>query len=420
MAILNQLKARWAESVPSASLRGVQVGFGAVIVFESLRYLIFGWVQQYYVEPSFHFQTVGFEWLQPLGEIGMISLFVAIGLCGAALVWGFYCRIAAALFTACFGAVFLMDQAYYQNHLYLVLLFGLFFSVADVSSKRMGRRWMLDLARFQVAVVYVFGGLAKVNLDWLQGKPMSSWMAIRADWPLVGPVLELPQVGLAMAWGGMLFDLAIVPLLLWGKTRKSAFVAVVIFHLCNAVLFKIGVFPVVMVVLTTLFFSPRWCERKGQGGAAEARPIAVWVMPLVVIWMALQVVVPARSWFYDGHTSWTEEGHRFSWRMKLRSKVGRTVFHALDKELGTHKVIEPQNEIGVYHARKMATRPRLILKYAHHLHQSLKGEGSGRWAVHADSRAALNGRPVQTLVDPTVDLASQDICGPPTWIVPLQ
>ena len=350
----------------------------------------------------------------------MIMLFVGIGLCGAALAWGVCSRMAAALFTVCFGAVFLMDQAYYQNHLYLVLLFGLFFSVADVDPKRMARRWMLDLARFQVAVVYIYGGIAKVNSDWLQGKPMSSWMALRADWPLVGAVLEWPQTGVAMAWAGMLFDLLIVPLLLWRKTRSVAFAGVVVFHLFNALLFKIGVFPALMVVLTTLFFAPDWCERRGRAAVAETRKLAVWVMPLVVLWMATQIVVPARSWFYDGHTSWTEEGHRFSWRMKLRSKVGRTVFHALDKEEGTHKVIEPQSEMGVYHARKMATRPRLILKYAHHLHQDLKNEGSGRWAVHADARAALNGRPVQTLIDPTVDLASQDICGPATWIVPLQ
>jgi len=420
MAFLKQLQLRWAESAPSASLRGVQIGFGVVIVFEALRYLIFGWVQQYYVDPSFHFQTVGFRWLHPIGEVGMIVLFVAIGLCGAALAWGFYSRVAAGLFTLCFGAVFLMDQAYYQNHLYLVLLFGLFFTVADVSPKRMARRWMLDLARVQVGVVYVFGGIAKINPDWLQGKPMTAWMAIRSDWPILGPVLELPQTGLAMAWSGMLFDLIIVPLLVWRRTRKWAFLAVVVFHICNAVLFKIGVFPVLMVVLTTLFFDPEWCERKQSAALSAPSPMAAWVMPLVVVWMTVQMTVPARSWFYDGHTSWTEEGHRFSWRMKLRSKVGRTVFHALDKEQGTHKVIEPEQEMGVYHARKMATRPRLIMKYARHLHQSLETEGSGRWAVHVDARATLNGRPVQTLVDPTVDLASQDICGPATWIVPLQ
>jgi len=420
MALLNRLNARWSEPVDSASLRAIQAGFGLVIVVEALRYLIFGWVHRYYVEPPFHFTTVGFGWLHPLSEMGMIGLFVGVGLCGVALAWGFASRIAAGLFTVCFGAVFLMDQAYYQNHLYLVLIFGLFFTVADVHSRRSARRWMLDLGRFQVGAVYLFGGLAKLNHDWLQGEPMSSWMAIRADWPLIGPLLGLPTTGLVMAWVGMLLDLVIVPLLMWPRTRRLAFAAVVIFHGFNAVLFKIGVFPVLMLILTTVFFSADWCARREHRPQGEPTHFGRWVVPVVLIWMVLQASIPTRSWFYDGHTSWTEEGHRFSWRMKLRSKVGRVVFHALDKEKGTHKVIDPVAEIGRYHTRKMATRPRLILQYAHHLKARLASEGSGQWAVHVDARAALNGRPAQTLIVPTVDLASQDICAKPTWIVPLQ
>ena len=169
-----------------------------------------------------------------------------------------------------------------------------------------------------------------------------------------------------------------------------------------------------------MFFSADWCVQRRAEAQQDPRAMARWVGPVVVVWMALQIAIPARSWFYDGHTSWTEEGHRFSWRMKLRSKVGRVVFHALDKERGTHHVIDPVKEIGRYHSRKMATRPRLILKYAHHIKDRLASEGSGRWAVHADARAALNGRPAQTLIVPTVDLASQDLCGEATWIVPLQ
>ena len=69
----------------------------------------------------------------------------------------------------------------------------------------------------------------------------------------------------------------------------------------------------------------------------------------------------------------------------------------------------------------MATRPRMILQYAHHLKRKLADQGSGEWAIHADSKAALNGRPVQTLVRAEVDLLTvtrDSKIG--DWVEPLQ
>ena len=386
---------------------------------EMIRYLIFGWVQTYYVEPRYHFSYPGFSWLEPVGEVGMIGLFVWVGLMALCMVWGIGRRWPAAMFALGFGSIFLMDQAYYQNHLYLVVLVSGLFAVIGLARGESARLWMVDLMRIQVGVVYVFGGLAKVNADWLAGEPMTQWMAIRADWDVIGPIVGHPSAGVSMSILGLIFDLLIVPLLLWSRTRRWAFVGVVVFHGLNAVLFKIGVFPILMVVLTTIFFAPAWCERSDES-PERAPAMPLWVPALCLLWTSVQVGVPARSWVMGGHTSWTEEGHRFSWRMKLRSKVGRVVFHALDKEQGTHKIINPGDGLTAYQARRMSTRPRMIQQYAHHLAERLSTDGSGRWAVHVDARASLNGRSPQTLIDPKVDLAAQPLDGPADWIVPLQ
>ena len=198
-----------------------------------------------------------------------------------------------------------------------------------------------------------------------------------------------------------------------------AFAGVVLFHGLNAILFKIGVFPVLMLALTTVFFSPDWCEREGSA-AAPGPAMASWIPAVCLLWLGIQVGVPMRSWTMSGPTAWTEEGHRFSWRMKLRSKVGRVVVHALDKERGTHKIIRPEEELTAYQSRRMATRPRMILQYAHHVAERLGAEGSGKWAVHVDSRASLNGRAAQTLIDPKVDLSQTTADEPIDWVVPLQ
>jgi len=386
---------------------------------EMVRYLIFGWVQAYYVVPSYHFSYPGFAWLRPFGEAGMVCLFVFVGLMALGMVWGIGRRGPATFFTLGFGAIFLMDQAYYQNHLYLVVLVGALFALMGLRRGESARRWMVDLMRLQVGVVYVFGGLAKINADWLAGEPMTQWMSIRADWAIIGPVVGHPSAGLWMSFMGLLFDLLIVPLLIWSRTRRWAFAGAVVFHALNAVLFKIGVFPILMLALTTVFFSPDWCER-AVDEVSDGPAMPAWAPVFCIAWALVQVSVPARSWLMDGHTSWSEEGHRFSWRMKLRSKVGRVTFHALDKEEGTHKIIKPEEQLTAYQARRMATRPRMILQYAHHIGEELSDEGSGRWAVHADARASLNGRPPQSLVNPNTDLSSRMADGPTDWIVPFQ
>ena len=64
------------------------------------------------------------------------------------------------------------------------------------------------------------------------------------------------------------FDLFVFPLLLWRRTRLVAFCAAVVFHLINAKLFEIGVFPWLAIAATALFLSaelaasPRWNDPK--------------------------------------------------------------------------------------------------------------------------------------------------------------
>ena len=63
-----------------------------------------------------------------------------------------------------------------------------------------------------------------------------------------------------ISYGGLLFDLLIVPLLLWRRTRPLAFLVALAFHLTNWYLFNIGIFPWLMIAATLLFFPPSWPE----------------------------------------------------------------------------------------------------------------------------------------------------------------
>ena len=69
----------------------------------------------------------------------------------------------------------------------------------------------------------------------------------------------------------------------------------------------------------------------------------------------------------------------------------------------------------------MATRPDLILQYAHYVADELHKQGFRDFEVHAETSVSLNGREHQSLIDPTVDLASQRrSLMPANWILPLE
>ena len=121
--------------------------------------------------------------------------------------------------------------------------------------------WALWLLRAQVGVVYFFGGIAKLNSDWLQGQPMRLWLPGSIRLPGLEPLLAAPASALLISWGGLLLDLFVVPALLWRRTRPYAFAAATLFHLINSEMFDIGAFPWLAIRCTALFFDAGWPRR---------------------------------------------------------------------------------------------------------------------------------------------------------------
>ncbi|SMF63308.1 Vitamin K-dependent gamma-carboxylase [Tistlia consotensis] len=145
------------------------------------------------------------------------------------------------------------------------------------------------------------------------------------------------------------------------------------------------------------------------------------VLGLIAAWLALQVLVPARHWLYPGNPSWTEEGHRFAWMMKLRDKLATADFTVRDPATGRTWQVDSSQFLEPWQARKMATWPDLVRQFAHYLAAVwVERHGVAGAEVRARVCVSLNGRPPQLLVDPTIDLAAQPHSwGPDDWILPL-
>ncbi len=141
----------------------------------------------------------------------------------------------------------------------------------------------------------------------------------------------------------------------------------VIFHLINARLFEIGIFPWLAIAATTLFLPPDWPRRAlsrfrpGKGSAPAAAPEMppsnhpTLVLSLLAVYAVIQLLVPLRHVLYPGSVDWTYEGHRFSWRMKLHNRDAWARFHVMDDNSGQAVEVNPSSYVSHRQAAKMAT-----------------------------------------------------------------
>jgi vitamin K-dependent gamma-carboxylase len=119
--------------------------------------------------------------------------------------------------------------------------------------------------------------------------------------------------------------------------------------------------------------------------------------------------------------NWTEEGHRFSWRMKLRGKDGDAKFKVVQTSTGRLWEFHPEGNLTQKQVDEMAGRPDMILQFAHHLARAMREKGYGDVEVYVTARVSLNGREPELMIDPKVDLAKvKRSLGHNTWILPLK
>jgi vitamin K-dependent gamma-carboxylase len=448
-----------AASVPTsaASLAVFRMALGGILLWEVWRYFHYGWIRYYYITPGFHFTYPGFSWVRPWPGDGMYWHFLALGACAVLVMLGLWYRAAISLLAVGLTYVLLLDQTAYLNHLYLAcLVCGL---MAVVPAHRMwswDRRrwgeahpelmpaWCLWLLRAQLAIPYLYGALVKLNADWMQGEPLQLWMsqmtAIREWLPFFGE----KWTALLFSYGGLGLDLLVVPLLLWSKTRRVAFGAAVSFHLLNAAMFRIGMFPWFMICATTLFLPPDWPlkflrrgpragakagSRKDARRALPATRVAApgppadtrsWVLVGLAIWFTVQLLVPWRHVLVAGEVDWTEEGSRFAWRMMLREKWATLAFEVVDPLTQRKSGFDPGPYLSQWQIDKMSSEPELLRVFSHFIADELERSGRHAWAVRAIVFCSLNGRRPQALVDPTINLAAEPARWKhQPWIVPL-
>jgi hypothetical protein len=169
-----------------------------------------------------------------------------MGTLGVFIALGYKYRFSIISFTILWAGVYLMQKTSYNNHYYLlVLISGLmcFFPAhrshsLDVRQNPLLRSdsmsvWVKWAIILQLLIVYVYASIAKLYGDWLDFGIVKILMLDKADYYIIGELLQQPWLHKIIGTAGILFDLLIVPALLWKPTRKIAFFTSVFFHLFN-------------------------------------------------------------------------------------------------------------------------------------------------------------------------------------------
>ena len=434
--LVDRVVAAGSEPVSGRSLAVVRVVVGAVGLLSAVRIVRYGWIDQLYTGPTHRFTYLGFGWVpQPSAPV-MTGVVVAMGVSSVALVVGRRVRVAGAVLLASFAWTELIDVTTYLNHywfLTLVLALGL---VLPWDGRPVVARGWVWLVRFQAAVVYTSAGLAKLQGDWLlRAQPLRLWLPPRADLPVVGPLLDDVATAHVLSIAGAAFDCSIFALLLWRRSRPGAWVALVAFHVCTWLLFPIGVFPWLMVGVSTVFFAPDWparwrptrplselggfrrmSTRRNPPSSRRRRRV---VVAGAVVWVVVQVALPLRHLAYEGDHRWTGQGYRFAWNVLLVEKAGSVTFLVRDPATGRIRSTDGSDLYTRAQIQVMATEPDLIHQAALALAAAEAEAGRPGAEVRVDAWVSLNGRPPARLVDPDVDLAAEprDLWDD-AWILP--
>lgn len=440
-----------------SSLAFFRITFGLLMFVAELRFILKGWITDFYVKPQFFFTFYGFDWIHPLPEPYIEWVFYGLVFLSILITLGLFYRFAIVAFFILFTYVELLDKSVYLNHYYQVSLLAFLMCFLPMNhshsldnlfknklsfllSNTYTQNWMLWALRVQVGMVYFFGGIAKLRYDWLfTAQPLRIWLSANEHLPIVGHLLTEKWVAFTLSWLAMMFDLSAPFLLSFRKTRLPIYIVIVIFHLLTHFLFYIGMFPWMMIFTALIFFPADLHERVlrvffrksestiqvsnnqthyfGCSTSQKFNPQRSCFGKLIMIFILIQCLIPFRSYFYGGNVLWHEQGFRFSWNIMLMEKNASLEYHIKIKKTGEEFNVNPNDFLTKIQARQMSFQPDMILQFAHYLHQYYLENGIGDTEIRVECYASLNGRGSQLLINPNIDLVKEkEGFQPKTWV----
>lgn len=417
------------KKIDNAQLVAFRVFYGILVCCEAFGALATGWVRRTLVEPQFTFSFIGFEWLQPLPGNGMYYYFILMGVFGILITLGYKYRFAAFGFAILWTGVYLMQKTSYNNHYYLLMLLAFImgflpanrnFSLDAKFNPSIKTDFMFNYVRWtiilQLLIVYTYASVAKLYAGWFDSSFIEVLMKSKKNYFLVGEFLQLAWVHKSIAVFGIAFDLLVIPALLWKPTRKIAFALSIFFHLFNSYVFRIGIFPYLSLAFCVFFFEAATVRKLFFRAPLVEESVDAPVFnqkaskALLFVfggYFIVQVLLPLRHHVIPGDVVWTEEGHRLSWRMMLRSRSGYANFRVVNKETKEITHIDLDDYLTKKQRRRIGSYPDFIWTFAQRLEKEYHEKGEDV-QVFVSGKAKVNKGEYYPIIDPKVDMAQAE------------
>ncbi|MCL6267044.1 HTTM domain-containing protein [Flagellimonas myxillae] len=412
------------KKIDNAQLVVFRVFYGLLVSAECYGAIATGWVRKTLVDPKFTFTFIGFEWLQPLPGNGMYIYFALMGTLGILITLGYRYRMSAFAFAILWTGVYLMQKTSYNNHYYLLMLLSYimaFFPANrdfSLDAKRNPtirsttmHNWIRWTIILQLFIVYTYASVAKLYGDWLDFSIIEILMRSKADYYVIGDILQEKWVHKIVAFFGIFYDLLVVPALLWRPTRKIALALSIFFHLFNSIVFQIGIFPYLSLAFIVFFFPPETIRDiflKKKNVEVDSTPQVPknsrLILSVLSLYFTVQLLLPLRHHAFPDDVLWTEEGHRLSWRMMLRSRSGSIRFKVVHKESGKVDNVKLGEHLTKKQRRKVACYPDFTWQFAQYLKKDYAEKGEDV-QVFVENKVKVNKGTYQKFIDPEVDLA---------------
>lgn len=415
------MMSRLYKNIDNSPLILFRILFGFLVAAECFGAILTGWVKRVFIDTHFTFTFIGFEGLEILhGEI-MYIYFMIMGILGILIMLGAKYRFAIISFTILWAGVYLGQKTAYNNHYYLLLVISFYmcfvpanqYKSLDVKwnpkiKSEVMPYWISLLFIIQISIVYFFAALAKFYPDWLDGTFTKNLLIQSIDIPYVKSLFTKKWFYLFIAYSGILFDLLIVPFLLFKKTRTVAFIASLLFHIFNSIVLQIGIFPFFALGFILFFYEPETIRKlffKKRSPVLEEttnlknKKIIYY---LLIPFLAIQLLLPIRHHFIIGDVLVTEEGHRLSWRMMLRQKSGYIQFRIVDNDTKQETSYNYSKNLTYKQVNALATKPDFIWQYCQRIKKEYEGKNI---SIFIDCKTSVNQKPYRVLIDPKQDFA---------------
>ena len=420
--------------VNNAQLIVFRVLLGLVLAAEGFGAILTGWVKEVYVDTQFTFTFFGFEWLDLFHGTPMYFVFIGLGILGLSISFGFYYRLSTLGYALLWSIAYFGQKAHYNNHYYLILLiaymsillpahkrFSLDVKLGRVKEEGQAPFYLVYFYVFQFAIVYTYGAVNKIYPDWLNGTFIANSFAGDSFFGItpIKAFFNNHSVVLLISYLAILYDALVIPALCWKKTRKIAMISSLFFHLFNSIVYQVGVFPYLSLAVLVFFVSSQYWETKiGQVSDQNIGQPSKLIQVVMVVYFFLQVIVPLRHHFIEGNVFYTEEGHRMSWRMMLRSKSGTVQFFIKEKGQEHREYYPIYNMVSNAQRNLISKSPDVTYQMVQVIKDSCKAEGR-IVEVYAKVKTSLNARPYKDLIKTEVDLATakRNYWGHSDWVL---